>query len=78
MLSAEGEIRRDDTCLDYSGGSKHIFTYECHGSHGNQEWIYTEVSIMLKQFGMYTDHLVKIQRVCILDDKLNRRIFVDN
>ena len=36
MMSKTGEIRRDDTCLDYGQGS--IILYGCHGSMGNQEW----------------------------------------
>ena len=36
MLSKEGEIRRDDACLDYGNGE--VILYSCHGSRGNQEW----------------------------------------
>lgn len=41
MLSKAGEIRRDDGCLDYSGGD-HVIIYPCHGQKGNQEWQYRE------------------------------------
>lgn len=34
MLSKTGEIRRDEACLDYSGGD--VVLYPCHGSKGNQ------------------------------------------
>lgn len=34
MLSKAGEIRRDEACLDYSGGD--VVLYPCHGSKGNQ------------------------------------------
>ena len=44
MLSKNGEIRRDDGCLDYSGGES-VIVYPCHGQKGNQEWQYREVSI---------------------------------
>lgn len=42
MLSKNGEIRRDDGCLDYSGGDN-VIIYPCHGQKGNQEWEYREV-----------------------------------
>ncbi|XP_043269819.1 putative polypeptide N-acetylgalactosaminyltransferase 9 isoform X2 [Venturia canescens] len=38
MLSKTGEIRRDESCLDYSGTD--VILYPCHGSKGNQHWIY--------------------------------------
>lgn len=38
MLSKAGEIRRDESCLDYSGTD--VILYPCHGSKGNQQWIY--------------------------------------
>ena len=43
MLSKNSEIRRDDGCLDYSGGES-VIIYPCHGQKGNQEWHYREVS----------------------------------
>jgi len=43
MLSAIGEIRRDDGCFDYAG--KSVVIYPCHGQRGNQEWQYTPVSV---------------------------------
>ena len=45
MLSKEGEIRRDEACLDYAGSDPIL--YPCHGSKGNQYWEYEhEVSSM--------------------------------
>lgn len=38
MLSKEGEIRRDEACLDYAG--QDVILYPCHGSKGNQFWNY--------------------------------------
>ncbi|XP_064455275.1 putative polypeptide N-acetylgalactosaminyltransferase 9 [Ornithodoros turicata] len=38
MLSKEGEIRRDEACLDFAGGD--VILYPCHGSRGNQLWMY--------------------------------------
>ncbi|KAF6209675.1 hypothetical protein GE061_015424 [Apolygus lucorum] len=38
MLSKEGEIRRDEACLDYAG--QDVILYPCHGSRGNQLWFY--------------------------------------
>ena len=43
MLSKMGEIRRDDGCLDYSGGAN-VIIYPCHSQRGNQEWQYREVT----------------------------------
>ncbi|KAM7301107.1 putative polypeptide N-acetylgalactosaminyltransferase 9 [Ixodes scapularis] len=42
MLSKEGEIRRDEACLDYAGDE--VILYPCHGSKGNQLWLYDDVS----------------------------------
>ena len=33
MLSKTGEIRRDESCLDYAGAD--VILYPCHGSKGN-------------------------------------------
>ncbi|CAL1533307.1 unnamed protein product [Lymnaea stagnalis] len=46
MLSKQGEIRRDDGCLDYSGGED-VIIYPCHGQKGNQEWVYKEDNTLL-------------------------------
>ncbi|XP_044012405.1 putative polypeptide N-acetylgalactosaminyltransferase 9 isoform X1 [Aphidius gifuensis] len=40
MLSKAGEIRRDESCLDYSGAD--VILYPCHGSKGNQQWLYND------------------------------------
>ncbi|RWS31791.1 putative polypeptide N-acetylgalactosaminyltransferase 9-like protein [Leptotrombidium deliense] len=40
LLSKEGEIRRDEACLDYAG--KDVVLYPCHGAKGNQLWIYND------------------------------------
>jgi len=38
MLSKTGEIRRDESCLDFAGSD--VILYPCHGSKGNQFWVY--------------------------------------
>uniref|UniRef100_A0A0K0G3E8 Polypeptide N-acetylgalactosaminyltransferase n=1 Tax=Strongyloides venezuelensis TaxID=75913 RepID=A0A0K0G3E8_STRVS len=38
MLSKTGEIRRDESCIDFDG--KRVIIYPCHGSKGNQLWLY--------------------------------------
>ncbi|XP_063696657.1 putative polypeptide N-acetylgalactosaminyltransferase 9 isoform X2 [Culicoides brevitarsis] len=38
MFSKNGEIRRDEACLDYAG--QDVILYPCHGSKGNQLWQY--------------------------------------
>jgi len=58
MLSKAGEIRRDDGCLDFSGGES-VIIYPCHGQKGNQEWMYREVDLLLY-------NLIKIQLFIIL------------
>jgi len=50
MLSPEGEIRRDEGCIDYAG--QFVMIYPCHGMKGNQEWIYGVVcSISVYRMG---------------------------
>lgn len=46
MFSKNGEIRRDESCLDYSG--QDVILYPCHGSKGNQYWQYDEEEKHLK------------------------------
>jgi len=44
FLTDEGEIRRQDMCLDSQGNRDDpgaVSTYSCHGSKGNQWWEYT-------------------------------------
>uniref|UniRef100_A0A913I3Y5 Polypeptide N-acetylgalactosaminyltransferase n=1 Tax=Strongyloides stercoralis TaxID=6248 RepID=A0A913I3Y5_STRER len=48
MLSKTGEIRRDESCIDFDG--KKIMIYPCHGSKGNQQWIYDDQNNQLKHF----------------------------
>ncbi|KAL4002171.1 Polypeptide N-acetylgalactosaminyltransferase 5 [Acanthocheilonema viteae] len=38
MITKDGEIRRDDSCIDYAGVD--VMVYPCHGMKGNQEWKY--------------------------------------
>jgi len=45
MLSPEGEIRRDEGCIDYAG--QLVMIYPCHGMKGNQEWLYGPVCTFL-------------------------------
>ena len=46
LWSKQGEIRRDDTCLDYTG--QDVILYPCHGSKGNQWWLYDTKTQLLK------------------------------
>ena len=46
LWSKDGEIRRDEECLDYNG--QEIILYPCHGQRGNQWWVYDTHSQMLK------------------------------
>jgi polypeptide N-acetylgalactosaminyltransferase len=38
MYSKDGEIRRDESCVDFAG--KDVMIFPCHGMKGNQEWKY--------------------------------------
>ncbi|KAI6235811.1 Polypeptide N-acetylgalactosaminyltransferase [Aphelenchoides besseyi] len=38
LYSKDGEIRRDESCIDYAG--KDVMIFPCHGMKGNQEWKY--------------------------------------
>ncbi|OQR79886.1 putative polypeptide N-acetylgalactosaminyltransferase 9-like [Tropilaelaps mercedesae] len=38
LLSKNGEIRRDEACIDFAGTD--VILYPCHGSKGNQYWTY--------------------------------------
>lgn len=38
MLSKDGEIRRDESCVDFAG--QEVMIFPCHGMKGNQEWEY--------------------------------------
>ncbi|CAG9864080.1 unnamed protein product [Phyllotreta striolata] len=46
LFSKVGEIRRDESCLDYSG--QDVILYPCHGSKGNQYWKYEEDTKLLR------------------------------
>ncbi|KAE9540873.1 hypothetical protein AGLY_004118 [Aphis glycines] len=46
MLSKIGEIRRDESCLDYAGSD--VILYPCHGSKGNQYWNYDHKTKQLR------------------------------
>lgn len=55
FYSKMNEIRIDGACLDYPGGKKHmdkpkkVITYPCHGSRGNQVWLYNEDKSILHE-----------------------------
>lgn len=46
LLSRDGEIRRDEACVDYAG--KDIVLFPCHGSGGNQLWLYSKDSQLIR------------------------------
>ena len=46
MLTYNGEIRRDDTCLDSTGTS--VRNMRCHGAKGNQYWSYDAANKQVK------------------------------
>ena len=46
LLSKEGEIRRDESCVDFAG--KDVVLYPCHGTRGNQLWLYDHEAGLVK------------------------------
>lgn len=46
LLSRDGEIRRDEACIDYSG--RDVILYPCHGLGGNQLWYYDKDTMQIK------------------------------
>lgn len=46
LLSRDGEIRRDEACVDYAG--KDVVLFPCHGSGGNQLWLYDNQSQLVR------------------------------
>ncbi|CAH8469651.1 unnamed protein product [Heterobilharzia americana] len=44
LLSPENEVRRDEYCWDSGLKDGSIGLFHCHGSHGNQQFTYEEVS----------------------------------
>merc|ERR1712179_552450 len=46
MLSKEGEIRRDNACLDFAGTD--VILFPCHGEKGNQYWQYSHADSTLR------------------------------
>jgi len=47
MMSKDGEIRRDDTCMDFTDGTQ-IKIFQCHGSKGHQFFEYRDVSTLME------------------------------
>ena len=43
-LSQKGELRREEGCLDSVETSNKVKLMPCHGTWGNQEWVYNLVS----------------------------------
>lgn len=46
LLSRDGEIRRDEACVDYAGHD--VVLFPCHGSGGNQMWIYEKDTMQVR------------------------------
>lgn len=46
LLSTDGEIRRDEGCMDWTGKGD-VTMYKCHGMHGNQQWVYTPEGLVM-------------------------------
>lgn len=46
LLSRDGEIRRDEACVDYAGHE--VVLFPCHGSGGNQLWFYDDLTMQVR------------------------------
>lgn len=46
LLSHDGEIRRDEACVDYAG--RDVVLFPCHGSGGNQLWFYDKDTMQVR------------------------------
>ncbi|CAB3401455.1 unnamed protein product [Caenorhabditis bovis] len=72
MMSKDGEIRRDESCVDYAGNDVMIFP--CHGMKGNQEWRYNDDTgrlqhvVSQKCLGMTKDGAKLTMTMCNYDD----------
>ncbi|CAI2348849.1 unnamed protein product [Caenorhabditis sp. 36 PRJEB53466] len=72
MLSKDGEIRRDESCVDYAGND--VMVFPCHGMKGNQEWRYNHDSgrlqhaVSQKCLGMTKDGAKLEMVACQYDD----------
>ncbi|XP_014664145.1 PREDICTED: polypeptide N-acetylgalactosaminyltransferase 5-like [Priapulus caudatus] len=68
QFSKEAEIRRDDSCLDYSG--KDVIVYPCHNQKGNQQWKYNTETLAISHVSsgrcmeMSSDHKKVIMETC--------------
>ncbi|EFP01173.1 CRE-GLY-5 protein [Caenorhabditis remanei] len=72
MLSKDGEIRRDESCVDYAGTD--VMVFPCHGMKGNQEWRYNhdtgrlQHAVSQKCLGMTKDGAKLEMVACHYDD----------
>ncbi|CAB54435.1 Polypeptide N-acetylgalactosaminyltransferase 5 [Caenorhabditis elegans] len=72
MLSKDGEIRRDESCVDYAGSD--VMVFPCHGMKGNQEWRYNhdtgrlQHAVSQKCLGMTKDGAKLEMVACQYDD----------
>lgn len=78
QLSKDGEIRRDDACLDFAG--KDVIIYPCHGQKGNQLWKYDPSKNNIRHessskcMEMKTDHEHVSMEAC--DETNERQLWV--
>ncbi|KAK2184871.1 hypothetical protein NP493_249g00008 [Ridgeia piscesae] len=61
MLSKEGEIRRDEACMDFAG--QFLMIYPCHGMKGNQHWEYTKSNELRHYHSGLCIELTKDQKI---------------
>jgi polypeptide N-acetylgalactosaminyltransferase len=58
-MSVLGEIRKNDLCLDYSGGESglsqqnNLIMYPCHSQGGNQKWYMIQNGLIKHEKGSF-------------------------
>lgn len=48
VMTAKGEIKNDNMCIDAPVKGGDVVIYNCHGGGGNQKWDYNEKVSLLK------------------------------
>lgn len=78
-MSKEGEIRRDDVCVDNT--PKGVVLFSCHSQKGNQHWMYNELTKHLKNGGSclaITENRNKLLLEPCNPDKLSQKWIIEN
>ncbi|XP_050301572.1 putative polypeptide N-acetylgalactosaminyltransferase 9 isoform X2 [Anthonomus grandis grandis] len=72
MFSKGGEIRRDESCVDYSG--QEVILYPCHGSKGNQLWHYDPNTKLIRHNSSDKCMAINMARNKIVMERCNKEL----